>query len=58
MGGGVILSKIVNIENKHYEIVLMGKKSFHKKTSYLLGNRANKILHRTRGVILCLLDLP
>jgi nucleotide-binding universal stress UspA family protein len=44
------------IEYNHYEIVLIGKKSFHKKTPYLLGNRANTLLHKTRGVILCMLD--
>jgi nucleotide-binding universal stress UspA family protein len=52
-----ITSDLLNeIENQHYEIVLIGKKSFHKKTPYLLGNRANKILHKARGIILCLLD--
>jgi nucleotide-binding universal stress UspA family protein len=53
---GVASDLINEIEDKHYEIVLIGKKSFHKKTSYLLGNRANKILHKAKGVILCLLD--
>lgn len=53
---GVASDLLNEIEDKHYEIVLMGKKSFHKKTPYLLGNRANKTLHKARGVILCLLD--
>ncbi len=53
---GVASDLLKDIEDKHYEIVLMGKKSFHKKSPYLLGNRANKLLHKTRGVILCMLD--
>jgi nucleotide-binding universal stress UspA family protein len=53
---GVASDLINEIELNHYKIVLIGKKSFNKKTSYLLGNRANKILHNVGGVILCLLD--
>jgi hypothetical protein len=53
---GVASDLINEIELNHYKIVLIGKKSFNKKTSYLLGNRANKILYNVRGVILCLLD--
>jgi nucleotide-binding universal stress UspA family protein len=54
---GVASDLLNEIEYNYYRIVLIGKKSFHKKTPYLLGNRANKILHKSRGVILCLLDL-
>jgi hypothetical protein len=53
---GVASDLLNEIENNHHQIVLIGKKSFHRKPPYLLGNRANKILHRARGVILCLLD--
>jgi nucleotide-binding universal stress UspA family protein len=53
---GIARDLLNEISESHYEIVLVGKRSFQKNTSFLLGNRANKILHNVKGVILCILD--
>jgi hypothetical protein len=53
---GIARDLLNEISESHYEIVLVGKRSFKKNTSFLLGNRANKILHSVKGVILCMVD--
>ena len=53
---GIARDLLNEINELHYEIVLVGKRSFQKNTSFQLGNRANKILHSVKGVILCMLD--
>jgi nucleotide-binding universal stress UspA family protein len=53
---GIARDLLNEIDEKQYKIVLIGKKSFREKTPFLLGSRANKILHKARGVILCMLN--
>ena len=53
---GIARDLLNEISENCYEIVLIGKKSFQKKTPFLVGSRANKILHTVRGVMLCMVD--
>ncbi|MGO9375126.1 MAG: hypothetical protein ACLQBD_23940 [Syntrophobacteraceae bacterium] len=39
-----------------FQLVVMGKKSFHERKPFLMGSHASKILQNAKGVILCLVD--
>ncbi len=53
---GVARDLLNDIASAEYQIVLMGKKSFHERKPFLLGSHANKILQAVKGAILCLVD--
>lgn len=53
---GVARDLLNDIAAAEYQIVLMGKKSLHKRKPFLLGSHANKILQTVKGAILCLVD--
>ena len=51
---GIARDLLAEIAREQYQMVIIGKKSLQKKTPFLLGSFANKLLHNARGVILCL----
>lgn len=53
---GVARDLLNDIESARYQIVLMGKKSFHERKPFLLGSHANKVLQAVKGAVLCLVD--
>jgi nucleotide-binding universal stress UspA family protein len=53
---GVARDLLNDITSAEYQIVLMGKKSFHERKPFLLGSHANKVLQAVKGAILCLVD--
>lgn len=55
---GIARDLLNMIAAKPYRIAVIGKNSFHGKTPFLLGSRADKILNNARGAILCMVDSP
>lgn len=53
---GIARDLLEEIARERYQMVMIGKKSLQKKTPFLLGSFANKLLHNAKGVILCLVD--
>jgi nucleotide-binding universal stress UspA family protein len=53
---GIARDLLNEIDAHKFQIVVMGKKSFHEKKPFLLGSHALKVLQNTRGVILCLVS--
>lgn len=53
---GVARDLLNEITEHQFQIVVMGKKSFHERKPFLLGSHANKILQNAQGAILCLVD--
>mgnify|MGYP000172315281 FL=1 len=53
---GVARDLLNDIASAQYQMVLMGKKSFHERKPFLLGSHANKVLQAVKGSILCLVD--
>jgi nucleotide-binding universal stress UspA family protein len=51
---GIARDLLDEIAREQYQMVIVGKKSLQKKTPFLLGSFANKLLHNAKGVILCL----
>jgi len=51
---GIARDLLDEIAREHYQMVMIGKKSLQKKTPFLLGSFANKLLQNAKGVILCL----
>ncbi len=51
---GIARDLLDEISREKYQMVVIGKKSLQKKTPFLLGSLANKLLHNARGVILCM----
>lgn len=51
---GIARDLLDEIAREHYQMVMIGKKSLQKKTPFLLGSFANKLLHNGKGVILCM----
>jgi nucleotide-binding universal stress UspA family protein len=51
---GVARDLLNEIEKEKYQMVVIGKRSLQKKTPFLLGSIANKLLRSVRGVILCM----
>jgi len=51
---GIARDLLAEIAGEQYQMVVIGKKSLQKKTPFLLGSFANKLLHNAKGVILCL----
>lgn len=53
---GVARDLLNEIAKNEFEVVVMGKKSFHERKPFLLGSHANKILQSTKNAVLCLVD--
>lgn len=53
---GVARDMLNEIVKNEFELVVMGKKSFHERKPFLLGSHANKILQNTKNAVLCLVD--
>jgi len=53
---GVARDLLAEIDEHKFQVVLMGKKSFHERKPFLMGSHASKILHNARATILCLVD--
>jgi nucleotide-binding universal stress UspA family protein len=53
---GVARDLLNEIAKNEFEVVVMGKKSFHERKPFLLGSHANKILQSTKNSVLCLVD--
>jgi len=51
---GIARDLLNEIEREKYQMVVIGKKSLQKKTPFLLGSLASKLMHNAKGVILCL----
>lgn len=42
------------IHGNRYQVVVMGKKSFHYRKAFLMGSHASKILQNVKAAVLCL----
>jgi len=53
---GIARDLLNAIAEKRYQVVVMGKRSFHERKPFLMGSHANKILQSAKGTIICLVD--
>ena len=53
---GVARDLLNEILRGEYQMVVMGKRSFHERKPFLMGSHANKILQNIEKAILCLID--
>ena len=53
---GIARDLLEEIDRHEYQMVIMGKKSLHKRKPFLMGSHAHKILLTMKGAILCLVD--
>lgn len=53
---GVARDLLNEIVREEYQLVVMGKRSFHERKPFLMGSHANKILQNIQRAILCLID--
>ena len=53
---GIARDLLNEIAAHQFQVVVMGKKSFHERKPFLLGSHANKVLQNAEGAILCLVD--
>ncbi len=53
---GIARDLLIEMEAHKFQVVVMGKKSFHERKPFLMGSHASKILQNAKGVILCLVD--
>jgi nucleotide-binding universal stress UspA family protein len=53
---GIARDLLNEIAEHEFQIVVMGKRSFHERKPFLMGSHANKILQSVKGTILCLVD--
>ena len=53
---GIARDLLNEIAEHQFQLVVMGKKSFHERKPFLLGSHANKVLQNAEGAILCLVD--
>lgn len=55
---GIARDLLNDIEHNQYQVVVMGKRSFHERKPFLMGSHANKVLQNIKGAVLCLVDAP
>jgi nucleotide-binding universal stress UspA family protein len=55
---GVAQDLLNEIQRQAFQVVVIGKKSFHEPKAFNLGSHANKLLYGAKGTILCLVDAP
>ena len=53
---GIARDLLIEMDAHKFQVVVMGKKSFHERKPFLMGSHAAKILQNAKGVILCLVD--
>lgn len=53
---GIARDLLNEIAEHHYQMVVMGKKSFHERKPFLLGSHAHKLLQNLKSAILCMID--
>jgi nucleotide-binding universal stress UspA family protein len=53
---GIARDLLNEIEEKRYQLVVIGKRSFQERKPFLLGSHANKILQNLSRTLLCLVD--
>jgi nucleotide-binding universal stress UspA family protein len=53
---GIARDLLNEVAADKYQVVVMGKRSFHERKPFLMGSHANKILQNLKGAILCLVD--
>jgi len=53
---GIARDLLTEIAEHQYQMVVMGKRSFHERKPFLLGSHANKVMQNVQGAILCLVD--
>ena len=53
---GIARDLLIEMDAHKFQLVVMGKKSFHERKPFLMGSHAAKILQNAKGVILCLVD--
>ena len=53
---GIARDLLEEIDRHEYRMVIMGKKSLHKRKPFLMGSHAHKILQMVKGAVLCLVD--
>ena len=53
---GVARDLLNEIVRGEYQMVVMGKKSFHERKPFLMGSHANKVLQNIKNAVLCLVD--
>lgn len=53
---GIARDLLEEIDRHDYRMVIMGKKSLHKRKPFLMGSHAHKILQTMKGAVLCLVD--
>ena len=53
---GVARDLLAEIDEHKFQVVVMGKKSFHERKPFLMGSHASKVLHSAKTTILCLVD--
>lgn len=53
---GIARDLLLEMDAHKFQLVVMGKKSFHERKPFLMGSHASKILQNAKGVILCLVD--
>lgn len=53
---GIARDLLNEITRGEYQLVVMGKKSFHERKPFLMGSHANKVLQNIQKAVLCLVD--
>ena len=53
---GIARDLLRDVSKHEYQIVVIGKKSFHERKLFLMGSNANKILQNIKGAVLCILS--
>ena len=53
---GIARDLLNEITEHQFQVVVLGKRSFHERKPFLMGSHANKVLQNTKGAILCLVD--
>lgn len=53
---GVARDLLAEIDEHKFQVVVMGKKSFHERKPFLMGSHASKVLQNAKATILCLVD--
>jgi len=53
---GIARDLLNEIAAHEFQMVVLGKRSFHERKPFLMGSHANKILQNVKGAILCLVD--
>jgi len=53
---GIARDLLNEIAEHQFQMVIMGKKSFHERKPFLMGSHASKVMQNVKSVVLCLVD--